>query len=161
VRLVQAVSMGLVLGSVYLKQEQNAVRNKLGAMFLLITNQAIASAFTVAQAVPRDLPVFQREYMTGANRPLSWFLGLTMAEVPYQVLFPCIFGSITYWLIGLAPDPIRFFRFLLALVLMANASCSLGYFSSTLTGNDGIAVAIGEHHEKPSMSCFTYCGIDV
>jgi len=59
------------------------------------------------------------------------------------VLFPCIFGAIVYFLIGFAAEASRFFIFLLTLVLMANASCSLGYALSTLTGHDGVAVALG------------------
>lgn len=59
------------------------------------------------------------------------------------MLFPCIFGAIAYFLIGFAADAARFFTFLLTLVLMANASCSLGYALSTLTGHDGVAVALG------------------
>jgi hypothetical protein len=31
------------------------------------------------------MPVFMREYLTSANRPSAFFLGLTLAEVPYQV----------------------------------------------------------------------------
>lgn len=59
------------------------------------------------------------------------------------MLFPCIFGAIAYFLIGFAAEASRFFLFLLTLVLMANASCSLGYALSTLTGHDGVAVALG------------------
>lgn len=145
VRLGQAISMGLILGLVYLQQpfDSSATKNRLGAMFLLIMNQSIASMFTVSQVIPKDMAVFMREYLTSANRPSSYFLGLSLAEVPYQVLFPCIFGSIAYWLIGFAPEASRFFIFIVTLVLMANASCSLGYALSTLTGHDGVAVALG------------------
>ncbi len=145
VRFGQAISMGLILGLVYLQQpfDSSATKNRLGAIFLLIMNQSIASMFTVSQVIPKDMAVFMREYLTSANRPSSYFLGLSLAEVPYQVLFPCIFGSIAYWLIGFAPEAVRFFTFLLTLVLMANASCSLGYALSTLTGHDGVAVALG------------------
>ena len=145
VRFGQAISMGLILGLVYLQQpfDSSATKNRLGAMFLLIMNQSIASMFTVSQVIPKDMAVFMREYLTSANRPSSYFLGLSLAEVPYQVLFPTIFGSIAYWLIGFAPEVSRFFVFIVTLVLMANASCSLGYALSTLTGHDGVAVALG------------------
>jgi len=113
-------------------------------MFLLVMNQSIASEFTVSQVIPKDLAVFMREYMTGANRPSSYFFGLSLAELPYQVLFPSIFGTLAYWLIGLTPDPIKFGIFILIMVLMANASCSMGYALSTLSGHEGVAVALGE-----------------
>jgi hypothetical protein len=60
------------------------------------------------------------------------------------VLFPCIFGTLAYWLMDLYHDFGVFLTFLAVLVLMANAACSLGYALSTLTADEGLAVAIGE-----------------
>jgi hypothetical protein len=86
VRLGQAVSMGLILGLVYLQQDHglNAIKNRLGACFLLIMNQSISSMFTVSQVIPKDMQVFMREYLTSANRPSAYFAGLSLAEFPYQ-----------------------------------------------------------------------------
>jgi hypothetical protein len=47
--------------------------------------RCIASMFTVSQTIPREMVVFMREYLTGANRPSTYFLGLSFAEFPYQV----------------------------------------------------------------------------
>lgn len=87
VRLGQAISMGLILGLVYLQQDHgvNAIKNRLGACFLLIMNQSISSMFTVSQVIPKDMQVFMREYLTSANRPSAYFAGLSLAEFPYQV----------------------------------------------------------------------------
>lgn len=60
-----------------------------------------------------------------------------------QVLFPCIFGTLVYWLMGMAADLLRYLTFLLILVLVANAACSMGYAISTLTGHDSMALALG------------------
>lgn len=155
VRFAQAISMGLILGLVYVNQAPDAVKNRMGALFMLIMNQSIASMFTVSQVIPKDMAVFMREYLTSANRPSSYFLGLSLAEIPYQILFPCIFGSISYWLVGFAADATKFFIFLLTLVLMANASCSLGYALSTLTAHDGVAVALGKSVYTPRLPHFT------
>lgn len=59
VRLGQAVSMGLILGLVYLQQDHGlgAIKNRLGACFLLIMNQSISSMFTVSQVIPKDMQV--------------------------------------------------------------------------------------------------------
>lgn len=143
---------GLVL---YVLQELVGIaptKNKAGAMFLLVMNQSIASMFTVSQVIPKDLTVFMREYLTGANRPSTYFLGLSMAEFPYQVLFPSIFGTLAYWLIGFTPDVAKYFTFLLIMILMANASCSLGYALSTLTAHEGAAVALGESNGTVSVN---------
>lgn len=60
------------------------------------------------------------------------------------MFFPCLFGTLVYWIMGLAPELLRYLTFLLVLVLTANAACSMGYAISTLTGHDALAFALGE-----------------
>lgn len=72
------------------------------------------------------------------------FSDVRRCHVYFQVFFPCLFGTLVYWIMGLAPELLRYLTFLLVLVLTANAACSMGYAISTLTGHDALAFALGE-----------------
>jgi ATP-binding cassette, subfamily G (WHITE), eye pigment precursor transporter len=75
-------------------------------------------------------------------RVSSYYLGKTFAEIPLAIVFPIIFGMISYWMIGLNPDPIRFFVFLLIFVLLSLVSQSFGIVISAVSPSYDIAVAI-------------------
>jgi ABC-type multidrug transport system permease subunit len=61
-----------------------------------------------------------------------YFIAKNISEIPLQLVYPTIFVTITYWMVGLNSDPGRFFSYL-GLVLLANfTSMSLGLLLGAL-----------------------------
>jgi hypothetical protein len=137
--------MGCLLGLVYFDQDNTykAVQNKIGVAFIVTMNQCISATFGVVQEVPRDFAVFMREYLAGANRVSSYFLARTISEIPFQVLFPFVFGSIVYGMVGLRPTGGAYITFCAILILCANAAVSMGYALSAMFRNTTAAIAAG------------------
>jgi ABC-2 type transporter len=50
------------------------------------------------------MPIFLREHGAASYRVDTYFLGRTMAELPFQVIYPTIYGTIIYWLVGKSPN---------------------------------------------------------
>jgi ATP-binding cassette, subfamily G (WHITE), eye pigment precursor transporter len=75
-------------------------------------------------------------------RVSSYYLGKTIAEIPLTIVFPIIFGTICYWMIGLNSDLTCFFVFLLILVLLSLVSQSFGIVISAVSPSHDIAFAI-------------------
>ena len=144
-RLINSMLMGCLLGLVYFDQDNTykAVQNKIGVAFIVTMNQCISATFGVVQEVPRDFAVFMREYLAGANRVSSYFLARTISEIPFQVFFPFVFGSIVYGMVGLRPTAGAYFTFCVILILCANAAVSMGYALSALFRNTTAAIAAG------------------
>ena len=55
-----------------------------------------------------------------------YFLSKTVAEAPFYIFFPIILTSIVYYMIGLNPDVIVFFKTVGINILVANVSVSFG-----------------------------------
>lgn len=144
-RLVNSILMGSLLGLVYFGQDDTykAVQNKIGVAFIVTINQCISATFGVVQEVPRDFAVFMREYLAGANRVGSYFMARTVSEIPFQVLFPFVFGSIVYGMVGLRPTGDAYFTFIMTLILCANAAVAMGYALSAILRNTTAAIAAG------------------
>merc|ERR1719499_777355 len=60
----------------------------------------------------RERTMFNREYITGMYRPISFFVGRNIAEIPLQIIFVWIMGTIAYWMFGLQSDAEKYFHFM-------------------------------------------------
>jgi len=73
---------------------------------------------------PKEIAVFQRERGAKAYRVSSYFLGKSVADIPFQLLFPLIFGIIAYWMVGLNSTFSHFLFFLFVnMLVVLTAQC--------------------------------------
>ncbi|XP_059178882.1 protein white-like [Physella acuta] len=144
VRIMQALTLAIVLGLVYFQLDvnQKGVMNINGAIFLLITNTSFSNMFAVVNSFPLELGVFLREYGSGIYRADTYYLTKTFAEVPLFVAVSLIFVSITYWMIGLYASWEAYLIAAGVLVLTANVAISLGYLISTICGSVTVSLAV-------------------
>ncbi|KAI8777535.1 protein white-like [Biomphalaria glabrata] len=144
VRIMQALTLAIVLGLIYLQQtvDQKGIMSINGAIFLLITNTSFSNMFAVVNSFPLELSIFLREYGTGLYRVDTYYLTKTIAEVPLFVAVSIIFATITYWMIGLYGSLEAYLIAVGILVLVANVAISLGYLISTLCGSVTVSLAV-------------------
>lgn len=60
-----------------------------------------------------------------------------------QLLFPAVFGSIVYGMVGLRQEGQAYLVYLLVIVLCGNSAVSLGYALSAIFGTTNVAIAAG------------------
>jgi ABC-type multidrug transport system permease subunit len=82
---------------------------------------------------PMEMPIFQREYRAGLYRSDTFFLAKNLAELPGQLVLPCIFMSIAWFLVGFDDNFDRYVTTTGVLLLVTAAAASMGYFLSTLS----------------------------
>ncbi|KAG5178542.1 ABC transmembrane transporter [Tribonema minus] len=145
VRLAQAVVVSVMVGLIFLQlgTAQSDVQGLIGVLFFAILNQSILGLIGVLQVFPLEMPIFLREHGSASYRVDTYFLGRTLAELPIQLIFPAVYGTILYWLVGLPAFADTFFMFLLYVILASNAAISLGYVISALAKDVSIALALG------------------
>nr|CAD7404673.1 unnamed protein product [Timema cristinae] len=90
-----------------------------------------------------ELPVFKREHFNGMYRTDVYFLCKSIAEIPVFIAIPVIFISISYYMIGLNPDPERFLMAVITLTLVSNVATSYSYLISCVSSNVEMALTIG------------------
>jgi len=109
---------------------------------MIMVNNFFLSAMNALAAFPPERAVFLMEQRTGAYNPFMYFLAKTVAELPFQVFFPMIFGCIIYFMIGFVRTAAQFFIQLFFLVLIANCGGSYGAFVAAFFPNAESAFAI-------------------
>ncbi|KAF2358413.1 ABC-2 type transporter [Trinorchestia longiramus] len=144
VRFFQVILIAVLLGIIYFQQtpSQDTVTNINGAIFLLLTNMTFQNVFGVINTFCVQVPVFLREHFNGMYRTDVYFLAKTAAELPFYIVLPFIFCSITYYMVGFGGTVINFFTCAAIIVLVANISTSFGYMVSCVANNLNMALAM-------------------
>ena len=144
-RAGQTIIMSIVIGLIYLRlgNSQTDVQNRVGAVFLMIMNQSMGSLFGILNMFAAEMPIYQREHRAGLYSSYSFYIARSIAEIPTQIIWPFLFVTITYWLIGLNDSGARYIEFALALTLTANAAMSLGYALAIGAPSVQVALALG------------------
>lgn len=141
-RVLQLQIMALFLGTLYYQQDYNmtGVSNIDGAMFILIIQVSLNTAFTVATAFAREFPVFMKEHKDTQYRVSAYYLGKILIDLPVILVGASLYTTISYWMIGLYPDVECFFTALAALVLISLTSVASGHLASALFPNPQLAL---------------------
>lgn len=103
---------------------------RLGGLYTLFINQCMAGAFTVCHVFIAEKPVIQREYNSGLLSASAHMVAKMLADLTIQLVFPLIFATVGYWLMGLNDDFCRFCIVTSLVWLVSNTAMSVGYFAS-------------------------------
>ncbi len=71
-----------------------------------------------------------REYANGMYSSFAYYMAKSLADLPFNVVYPAIFGTITYWMVGLKDDFGAYVIFTVVIVLITNIAQSLGFLVS-------------------------------
>jgi ABC-type multidrug transport system permease subunit len=125
-----------------LADAQSSIQSRKGAIFFILRFTMFINVLGQLMLFPMEMPIFQRESQAHLYGSGPFFLAKNIAELPGQIIFPIIFMSIAYWMIGFQDNGDRFMAATGVLLLITSAAASMGYFLSTLsTSLRGVAEA--------------------
>ncbi|PVD37707.1 hypothetical protein C0Q70_00307 [Pomacea canaliculata] len=142
VRAIQNLVVAVALGLIYLRltYDQKGVMNINGAMYVLILNLSFNSMFSVVNSFPSEVPIFLREYGSGLYRVDVYFLSKILAELPTFIVFPLMYITVDYWMMG------RMTSFMCPLCKVLSTCCRtfcfVGYVISTVSPNVNVGLAL-------------------
>ncbi|KAF2346868.1 ABC transporter-like, partial [Trinorchestia longiramus] len=160
IKLIQTVMIALLLGLIFLDQENNQAgsKNLCSILFLLLTNMTFQNVFGVVNLFSTEVEIFTREHENGMYRSDVFFMAKNFAEVPMAILQPgvvifyrlllkvscerVLFVGVIYYMVGLNPAAEHFFICMGIVVLVANIGVSFGYMISCMARNLEMALAI-------------------
>jgi ABC-type multidrug transport system ATPase subunit/ABC-type multidrug transport system permease subunit len=127
-RAVQTVLLAVLTGLVSLRlgYTQKNVIDRAGALFFVMVHQGMNTLLSSIHVFVEEAPIFQRERSARTYRVWTYYIAKTLSELPLALLFPIIFGSISYWMIGFNSAYDRFLIFLLFLTYKSMIFQALG-----------------------------------
>lgn len=95
------------------------------------------------QVFVQELQVTIREYDSGLYSLMTYFLCKIIAALPFRIVLPTSFVTITYSMMGLIWNLDRFLLSLMCLITIYFVATGFGYFISTITSslNDALLLA--------------------
>lgn len=124
------------------KQTKAGVQNVQGALFFITMNISFNAIQNVILIFPDERPVFLREVNNNMYRCTPYFWAKVISELPFSIVTPAIFATITYWCVGLVPTLGHFLWFVLLLILTYNASSGYSLIISASFSDKQLAVTL-------------------
>eukprot|EP01064_Diplonema_japonicum_P031173 TRINITY_DN54_c0_g1_i3.p1 TRINITY_DN54_c0_g1~~TRINITY_DN54_c0_g1_i3.p1 ORF type:complete len:654 (+),score=199.08 TRINITY_DN54_c0_g1_i3:64-2025(+) len=145
-RALQSVVLGLLLGSVFFDQndETLGVRGKQGGLYFMIVNQSMLPMWGVLHTFPVEMGLVLRETQASLYSISAYFLTKTFVELPFLLVFPVLFMTVPYWMIGLRDSAEAFWTLTAIIIWTSLVAQSFGLLISAMAPTLDAAVMFGQ-----------------
>lgn len=140
----QTLFMALLLGLLYLQLglDQEDIQNRQGALFFVTVNGLFSATMAVITIFGGEKPVFQREHGNGFYGLPAYFFSKLLVELPFQIVFPLLFVSIYYFMVGFQAVASKFFIACLIMIAMTLCGMALGIFLAASFNDLAVAMTV-------------------
>lgn len=134
ITLAQVLLISLIVGLLWFQigTSESSVSARLGAVFFVCNFNMFFPMFGSLTTFPSERAVLFKERASGSYRLSAYFLSKLAAELPFDLMYPFIFVTITFWMIGLSTSFGTYCLFMLVVWLDAQVAQSLGVMVSCL-----------------------------
>merc|ERR1711871_1430520 len=147
VRMIVAVMIGLVFGSIYWRGSRDTsttsgLFSTVSAVYMSMLFLMIISAFSALPTVFRERDLFYKQNAAGMYGPAIWIFSFEVSEIPYNFVFSILFAVVFYPLVGLQGSNEQIFLFFGTIILAIWMAVSVALFVGTVSKNPAVAQVV-------------------
>nr|CAI5818201.1 unnamed protein product [Callosobruchus analis] len=127
-RLFAHILVGFLIGALYFKigNDGAKVLSNLGFLFFNMLFLMYTSMTITILSFPLEMPVLLKENFNRWYSLRSYYLAITISDMPFQTIFCIIYVTIVYFMTSQPPEAHRYGMFLLACLLVSFVAQSVG-----------------------------------
>ena len=137
-----SIIFAVLIGLIYLQvdnTEDTGVRNRLGALFFIITNQVMGNLSAI-ELFLKERVLFMHENASGYYHVSTYFIAKLVCDlIPLRLIPSIFFSSIVYFMIGFQRTAEKFFIFYFAIFITTTCGAALCFLLSASVQVFGIA----------------------
>jgi len=98
--VVLTILVGLVWFQLPNEGRLPIIQSVMGVLQFVMINQFMTSGAGIVQTMPLLMPAMMRDHANGLYSITSWYLSKVLADTPFEIIFPSIFMTGVFWLVG-------------------------------------------------------------
>jgi ABC-type multidrug transport system ATPase subunit len=129
-QITQVLFCSLLVGLLFfdLGTSQSSVTSRKGALFEIMMNLFMLSFASIACSFPSERPLFLKEKANNMYSTSTYFWSKVTLEFAFQSIWPLMYLSIVYFMVGFQSSLSNFLWFVIVALLVTNIAYSVGLF---------------------------------
>ncbi|GER43020.1 ABC-2 type transporter family protein [Striga asiatica] len=105
IKVLQVMVVAIISGLLWWQSDISNLQDQVGLLYFLSCFWGFYPVFEAIFTFPQERMMLEKERSSGTYRLSSFFMALTLGDLPTVLVLPTAFYTAVYWMAGLKPGP--------------------------------------------------------